>query len=109
MLSNYNIVIHLPYLKIDIVVYAGGGHINELWWQSIPYMIIISLLVKLRKLKIVLGPSTIGLFYKVYTRLLAKTLLKLIDKIYVREPLSKIVVDDICGKECNDKTYLSRD
>jgi len=36
-------------------------------------------------------------------------LLILIDKIYVRGPLSKIVVDDIYGKDCNEKTYSSID
>jgi len=36
-------------------------------------------------------------------------LLILIDKIYVRGPLSKIVVEDIYGKDCNERTYISID
>ncbi|MEM3546188.1 MAG: polysaccharide pyruvyl transferase family protein [Candidatus Bathyarchaeia archaeon] len=85
--------------KADMLVFSGGGYLNEAWWKStlIP-LLVLSISAKLQRIKVVLGPSSIGPVISRKFKLGLRLLFKQMDLAYVREPMSLIVVKDVSPK-----------
>jgi polysaccharide pyruvyl transferase WcaK-like protein len=91
----------------DIIVFSGGGYINEMWWKStILPLLVICVIAKLKRIKTILGPSTIGPVFTRHGKIMIKMLLSLLDVVLVREYASYLIVKDIAA---SSKISLSKD
>ncbi|MEM2301402.1 MAG: polysaccharide pyruvyl transferase family protein [Sulfolobales archaeon] len=82
--------------KADVLVFSGGGYLNENWWRStlIP-LLMLSIIAKLHRIKVILGPSSIGPIITRKFKATLKLLFKIINLIYVREPVSLAIAKDL--------------
>lgn len=86
--------------KVDYFIICGGGYINEMWYKSSILMLYLLSIVKIRRSRIILGPSSIGPIYTPRIKIMLKFLLNRFDEIYVREDSSLMITREILGANC---------
>lgn len=89
----------LPFLWADLTISVGAERINDKYYKNILFSLYTYSLVKRLKKKLILFPSTIGPFIFIWSKFLAKRVLRKIDLIYTRDQLSAEITEGLIGAD----------